>query len=117
MTFTWISQAGNNPNSRAVADIDKFIAMRGLTPKHSGRGKAFRKEQRQEALRAITHILCLWLDMGEVEIFEGKGKTRKDVVVSRAYTITDIRGQRRLDGFVDAQKSFMFRALLSLCIC
>lgn len=106
LTSTWITQA-RSVESRAIGDIDQFLAMRGLTPKHKGRGRAFKRKQRQEMLRSISRIQNLWFDMGEVEIYspESKGRKKtKEAIQSRAFSITDTKGQRRLDGLVDVQK-------------
>jgi len=106
LTATWISQA-RSVESRAIGDIDQFLAIRGLTPKHKGRGRAFKRKQRQEMLRSISRIQNLWFDMGEVEVYSLESKRKKkikEIIQSRAFVITDTKGQRRLDGLIDVQK-------------
>jgi len=107
LSSIWLSQA-KNPQDDALTDIDLLLSMRGLVPKHKGRGKAFRKQQRQEMLRALSRIQTIWLNMAAMETYQEKGKKIRQAIQSRAFVITDRLGQLRLDGFMDVQK-FIFR--------
>lgn len=100
----------------AVANVDEILAMRGLKPKRGGQGRrgGYEPEQRAEMLRALSHIQNLWIDIGEVKIYErdGRGHQRHQTTVktlqSRPFIITDRMGQVRLDGYMDVER-FVFR--------
>jgi DNA-binding transcriptional regulator YiaG len=65
-------------------------------------------------LKALEHVQNLWLNMTEVEVYKnGSGQQRRrkptrQAIQSRAFVITDRRGQLRLDGWMDVQE-FIFR--------
>jgi len=67
-------------------------------------------------LQSLTHIQNLWLTMATLETYDGDatrpGTRRRTpttrAIQSRAFVITDLLGQLRLDGFVDVEK-FIFR--------
>ena len=62
--------------------------------------------------QSLTHIQNLWLTMAVLETYDGDdarpGKHRRHpttrAIQSRAFIITDLMGQLRLDGFVDVEK-------------
>ena len=66
----WLQQA-KTPNDYAVANVDDLLAMRGLKPKLGGQGRrgGFNPDQRQQMLKALSHIQNLWLNITEVEIY------------------------------------------------
>jgi DNA-binding XRE family transcriptional regulator len=100
----------------AVADVDEILAMRGLKPKRGGQGRrgGYEPEQRAEMLKALSHIQNLWIDIGEVRVYEGAGDGRRQrsstikTLQSRPFIITDRMGQIRLDGYLDVER-FIFR--------
>lgn len=63
---------------------------------------------------ALSHIQNLWMNMTQMEVYEGvasgkrKGKAKTMAIKSRAFTITDMMGQLRLDGHMDVSQ-FIFR--------
>lgn len=111
----YLSQA-RSPDDGAVADVDEILAMRGLKPKRGGQGRrgGYEPEQREEILRALTHIQNVWLNIAEVKVYETDpkgGKSRRPVtktLQSRPFIITDRMGQIRLDGYMDVER-FVFR--------
>lgn len=100
----------------AVADVDEILAMRGLKPKRGGQGRrgGYEPEQRAEMLKALSHIQNLWIDIGEVKIYERSGSGQRarhstiKTLQSRPFIITDRMGQVRLDGYLDVER-FIFR--------
>ena len=100
----------------AVADVDEILAMRGLKPKRGGQGRrgGYEPEQRAEMLKALSHIQNLWIDIGEVKVYDGAGDGRRQrqptikTLQSRPFIITDRMGQVRLDGYLDVER-FIFR--------
>jgi DNA-binding transcriptional regulator YiaG len=100
----------------AVADVDEILAMRGLKPKRGGQGRrgGYEPEQRAEMLKALSHIQNLWIDIGEIKIYEQAGSGRGGrhstikTLQSRPFIITDRMGQVRLDGYLDVER-FIFR--------
>ncbi|NMB13521.1 MAG: helix-turn-helix transcriptional regulator [Firmicutes bacterium] len=108
-------QQTRQPGEDAVTGIDDILAMRGLKPKRGGSGTrgGYTPKQRQEAQAALTRIQSIWLDMAEVDAYEdtergGRRRSRK-TIQSRPFVITDrIKGQMRLDGFMDVER-FIFR--------
>lgn len=117
LSAIWLYQA-KAPHAAAVADVDDLLSMRGLTRHRGGQGRrgGYRDHQRTAMLQSLTHIQNLWLTMAELETYDGatarlgtrwrKPTTR--AIQSRAFVITDLLGQLRLDGFVDVEK-FIFR--------
>lgn len=111
----YLSQA-RTPDDGAVADVDEILAMRGLKPKRGGQGRrgGYEPEQREEILRALSHIQNVWLNIAEVKVYETDprgGKNRRPVtktLQSRPFIITDRMGQIRLDGYMDVER-FVFR--------
>jgi DNA-binding XRE family transcriptional regulator len=67
-------------------------------------------------LQAVAHIQNLWLTMTSIDIYEPSGtrpgarrlRPTPQAISSRAFTMTDLFGQIRLDGGMDVQK-FIFR--------
>jgi len=67
-------------------------------------------------LQAMSHIQNLWLTMTSIEVYEEhdtrpgtrRRKPTQQAIQSRAFTITDLFGQIRLDGGLDVEK-FIFR--------
>jgi hypothetical protein len=115
LSALWLDQA-RSPQDDAVADVDDFLRLRGLTPKRDGHGRrgGYEPAQRTTMLRALSHIQNLWLDVPEFEVYASlhperrRRKTTKRAIQSRAFVITDRMGQLRLDGFMDVEK-FIFR--------
>jgi DNA-binding XRE family transcriptional regulator len=111
----WLEQV-NTPNDWAYADVDKLASLRGIKKQIRSDGKegSYPKKARTSLLRALTHIQNLWLNVGQMEIYEGdkdSGRRRKTIkkdVQSRAFIISDRVGQLRIDGFMDVQ-SFRFQ--------
>lgn len=111
----YLSQA-RAADDAAVADVDEILAMRGLKPKRGGQGRrgGYEPEQRAEMLKALSHIQNLWIDIGEVKIYErgSEGKRARQSTIktlqSRPFIITDRMGQVRLDGYLDVER-FIFR--------
>ena len=104
----WLRRA-RTTNDRVAIHIDEILRMRGLKPKRSGSGRrgGFEPEQRAEVFRSLLHLQDVWLDIAEVTVYEGEGKTRRKPVTrsfqSRAFVMTDRVGQRRLDGTMDVE--------------
>jgi DNA-binding XRE family transcriptional regulator len=117
LSALWLYQA-RTPQDDAVADVDELLAMRGLQAKQSGQGRrgGYMPKQRTAMLQALAHIQNLWLDMSAMEVYEELQTTTRtrrrqptrQTIQSRAFTITDLFGQIRLDGGLDVQK-FIFR--------
>ncbi len=116
LSHIWLQQA-RTPESFAVAHVDQFLAMRGLEQRW-GRRKGYETPQRDKMLQVLSHIQNIWLNLGEVEIYEtdtttnnqGKGRRKavKRALQSRAFIITDRVGQLRLDGYLDVER-FIFQ--------
>jgi hypothetical protein len=115
LSALWLYQA-RTPQEDALADVDELLTLRGLHAKRSGQGRrgGYEPEQRTAMLQALAHVQHLWLDMSAVEVYEATrtGSRRRSpsrhAVQSRAFTITDLFGQTRLDGGFDIHK-FLFR--------
>jgi len=112
----WLEQA-IKPEDSAVAEIDRFLEMRGLQKKKSGNNRrgGFTPEQRREILRALSHIQSIWLKLGQIEVFEDRDeedsfrnkKKRQSVTKafeSRAFVVTDRMGQLKMDGYMDVER-------------
>lgn len=115
LSALWLYRA-HTPQEDAIAEIDELLTLRGLHAKRGGQGRrgGYETEQRQAMFTALAHVQNLWLNMDALEIY---GQTRpgsrrptplREAVQSRAFTITDLFGQRRLDGGFDIHK-FLFR--------
>jgi hypothetical protein len=115
LSALWLYQA-RIPQEDAVADVDELLALRGLHAKRGGQGRrgGYEVEQRTAMLQALAHLQNLWLDMSALEVYDvthtgtRQRKTIHQAIQSRAFTITDLFGQTRLDGGFDVQK-FLFR--------
>jgi len=117
LSAIWLYQA-TDPNDAAVADVDDLLTMRGLVRNLGGQGRrgGYKAHQRMTMWQSLTHIQNLWLTMAVLETYDGDdarpGKHRRHpttrAIQSRAFIITDLMGQLRLDGFVDVEK-FIFR--------
>lgn len=106
----WLLQA-DSPTSAAVADINDLFRMRGIKPKISGQNRrgGYMPDQKREILGSLTRIESLWLTMTQVTSYErGRKHKNQDVIESRAFVITDKKGQLRLDGYLDVRR-FIFR--------
>jgi len=117
LSAIWLYQA-TDPHAAAVADVDDLLSMRGLTRHRGGQGRrgGYMAHQRTQMLQSLSHIQSLWLTMATLETYDGDAtrpgtRRRKPItraIQSRAFVITDLLGQLRLDGFVDVEK-FIFR--------
>ncbi len=116
LCHVWLEQA-SKPEDSAVAEIDRFLEMRGLQKKKSGNNRrgGFTLEQRREILRALSHIQSIWLKLGQIEVFEdhddggsSKNKKKRQSVTkafeSRAFVVTDRMGQLKMDGYMDVER-------------
>ncbi|WP_209316339.1 helix-turn-helix domain-containing protein [Haematospirillum jordaniae] len=111
----YLNQA-RTPEDGAIADVDEILSMRGLKPKRGGQGRrgGYEPEQREEIIRALSHIQNIWLNIAEVKVYESDpkgGRSKKPVtktLQSRPFIITDRMGQIRLDGYMDVER-FIFR--------
>ena len=118
LSALWLYQA-HTPQGDAVADVDELLAMRGLQPKRGGLGRrgGYEPEQRSAMLQAVSRIQNLWLHLTALEVYQYTGislrrRRRKATteldVQSRVFTITDLLGRTRPDGFMDVER-FIFR--------
>lgn len=113
LSAIWLHQA-RDVGDRAVADVDRLLAMRSIKPKRGGQGRrgGYEPEQRAEMMRALSHIQNLWVNIAEVEVYEADGgrrrKATKQTLQSRPFVITDRVGQLQLNGYMDVRK-FVFR--------
>jgi len=115
LSALWLRHA-RTPDEDAVAAVDDLLAMRGLQPKQRGHGRrsGYEPEQRHALLRALTHLQNLWLHMTELELYlpspSGSRRRRRTTqgVQSRLFTITDLLGHIRPDGWFEMEK-FIFR--------
>jgi len=117
LSAIWLYQA-TDPNDAAVADVDDLLTLRGLVRNPGGQGRrgGYKAHQRMTMWQSLTHIQNLWLTMAALETYDDDdarpGKHRRHpttrAIQSRAFIITDLMGQLRLDGFVDVEK-FIFR--------
>ena len=111
LSALWLYHA-RTPQEDVVATVDALLAMRGLHAKQAGHGRrgGYEPEQRQALLRALGHVQALWLDLSALEVYDvtPPGKRRRtptqQAIKSRAFTITDLFGQTRLDGGFDVHK-------------
>ena len=100
LSAIWIHQAAGVQDS-ARATVDGLLEMRGILPKlqRDGRRTGFQHRQRQEALKALSHIQNLWIDIVEREREgddppgDAAGGVRRRpgrlMLQSRAFVITD----------------------------
>jgi DNA-binding transcriptional regulator YiaG len=117
LSAIWLYQA-TDPNDAAVADVDDLLALRGLVRNPGGQGRrgGYKTHQRTAMWQSLAHIQNLWLTMAALETYDGddsrpgkrRGQPITRAIQSRAFLITDLMGQLRLDGFVDVEK-FIFR--------
>jgi hypothetical protein len=118
LSALWLYQA-HTPQGDAVADVDELLAMRGLQPRRGGLGRrgGYEPEQRSAMLQAVSRIQNLWLHLTALEVYQYTGislrrRRRKATteldVQSRVFTITDLLGRTRPDGFMDVER-FIFR--------
>ena len=115
LSALWLHQA-RTPQDDAIADVDELLTMRNLQPKQRGHGRrsGYEPEQRKAMLRALTHIQNLWLTLTELEVYPAptrharRRRPETQTVQSRVFSITDLLGQRRPDGWFDVEK-FIFR--------
>ncbi len=117
LSALWLAQA-KDPNDDATATVDDFLALRGLVRNPGGQGRrgGYRAHQRMAMWQSLGHIQNLWLTMAELETYDGaatpSGKRRRkpttQAIQSRAFTITDLLGQLRIDGFMNVEQ-FIFR--------
>ena len=105
---------GSDPR-KTPSQVDELLALRGLHAKRDGHGRrgGYEPEQRAAMLQALAHLQNLWLDMSALEVYDvtTAGRRRhpyRQAIQSRAFTITDLFGQTRLDGGFDLHK-FLFR--------
>jgi DNA-binding XRE family transcriptional regulator len=114
----WLTQA-RTPDSKAIVDIDAILELRGIKPKKSGSGRrgGFETEQRQTVLQTLSRLQSLWLQLDEAPDFQaGAGKKpRSRSWASRAFTFSEIAGQKRIDGGIDVDRvAFVPGMLLAL---
>lgn len=105
VTALWLEKA-KAPADVAVADIDDFLAMRGLEKKPHGNGfrGGYTAEQREQVIAALCRLGDVWMEWEGPVVSRGRGKkARPEVIASRAFIITDVKGQQRLDGRIDAE--------------
>jgi len=117
LSAIWLYQA-SDPHAAAVANVDDLLRLRGLSRHLGGQGRrgGYMAQQRTQMLPSLTHIQNLWLTMATLETYDedatqAPSRRRKPTtraIQSRAFVITDLLGQLRLDGFVDVEK-FIFR--------
>jgi DNA-binding XRE family transcriptional regulator len=115
LSALWLYQA-RTPQEDAVADVDELLTLRGLHTKRGGQGRrgGYRPTQRTAMLQALAHVQNLWLEMSALEVYNvtrtgtQRRMTARQTIQSRAFTITDLFGQVRLDGGFDVHK-FLFR--------
>jgi DNA-binding XRE family transcriptional regulator len=115
LSHIWLQQA-KTPKDYAIANVDQFLSMRGLEQKQKEKGRrgGYEPEQRARMLQVLSHIQNVWLNLGEIEIYEqdprrkGRSKAIKQTFQSRAFIITDRMGQMRLDGYLDMER-FIFQ--------
>jgi DNA-binding XRE family transcriptional regulator len=111
LSALWLYHA-HTPQEDAVADIDDLLLLRGLHAKRGGQGRrgGYEAEQRAAMFTALAHVQNLWLDLSALEVYDHPRRRTPthEAIQSRAFTITDLFGQTRLDGGFDVQK-FLFR--------
>jgi len=100
LSAIWIHQATGVQDS-ARATVDGLLELRGILPKlqKDGRRTGFQHRQRQDVLKALSHIQNLWIDIverehdGDQAMVEGEigGRRRPGrlMIQSRAFVITD----------------------------
>lgn len=99
----WIEKA-KAISDVAVADIDDFLAMRGLKKRLDGHGRrgGYEEEQRDTHKASLDRVQDVWIEWVGPVVSRGRGrKARPEVISSRALIITDTKGQQRLYGGVD----------------
>jgi len=100
LSAIWIHQAAGVQDS-ARATVDGLLELRGILPKlqKDGRRTGFQHRQRQDVLKALSHIQNLWIDIverehdGEHDGAEpetgGRRRPGRLMLQSRAFVITD----------------------------
>lgn len=115
LSHFWLREAEKkkSEDTDATVKISELLETRGLLPKKGGQNRrgGFSPNQREAIERALEHIQNLWLNIAEVD-FENIGAknrgTKRHIVQSRAFIITDRIGQQTLDGELDV-KGIVFR--------
>lgn len=94
LSSEWI-QRSRGQGSRVRVCIDDLLGARGLQLKKGGQGRrgGYERAQRQQILASIARIQSVW-----IEITKGRRFHR-----SWAFVVTDAKGQRRLDGYMDVE--------------
>jgi DNA-binding XRE family transcriptional regulator len=104
----WINSA-KTPADDVLLYIDDLLGLRGLQKKLSktGRRGGYREEQRTEIIEAIGRVESVWIEFQAADTPHNR-KRKISIIESRAITVSDRCGQRRLDGGLDV-RAVLFR--------
>jgi DNA-binding XRE family transcriptional regulator len=109
ISAAWLRRGPRAASERVSVYVDDLLRSRGLKPKRGGHGRrgGFEPEQRADLWRCLLHLQDIWLDIAEVTVFDqdarGRRTQRTRSMQSRAFVMTDLIGQRRLDGTMDVE--------------
>lgn len=103
----WIHQA-RTPQEDAIGSREALLTLRGLKRKKAGNARrgGYSLNQLQDVSKRLGHLINFEVDLGDIEGYEsqqGKPKKKRSrlSIKSRAVIISDIMGQRRLDGSIE----------------
>lgn len=116
MIGLWLKRSRYNNDRLAYVRVEELLGMRGIQEKKGGDGRrgGFEPEQRAAIIGAVVRLQNMWLDMGEMEIFERSSGSRprkvRKTVRSRAIVVSDVTSspRSRLDNYAEPE-GFVFR--------
>jgi hypothetical protein len=105
----WLNQA-HSPQDDAIGSREALLKLRGVKRKIAGNGRrgGYSLNQLQDVSMRLNHLTNFEVDLGDLEGYESKEGRRKKKplrlpVKSRALIVSDIMGQRRLDGSIELE--------------
>lgn len=99
--------SAKTPDDRVLIHVDHVLKLRGLTEKLSGSGRrgGFMPEQRTGVIDSLFAISNIWMTY-EGPVYQSKSKKPiQDAISSRLLVVTDLKGQKRIDGQYDWQET------------
>jgi hypothetical protein len=103
----WLTQA-HTPQDDAMCTRDAILELRGVKCKKAGNGRrgGYSLNQLLDVSMRLGHLINFEIELDDVEGYESpEGRRKKKrlrlYVKSRALVVSDIMGQRRLDGSIE----------------